>query len=878
MENCYKKENKELVGGGKDLNFRHVLISFSTILLIIFITPNFTSAETIDAEGNDDVESTLQSIDIANTSEVLNTVIDDSNEDRSNVTEDEKEDVTEESEQNNSIDLETENTVNETDNNETDTNETGVNESKIDEQDDFTDRKDEETEKQENELKPALQSLNDTKDESEESENSSNHFKLRDRDDKIIEIKHQLMKVGFGTHWKNPTNYFGTDTEKVVREFQEYYQITPSGEMDAEFFSKLEEVLSSHYQKGNRSEDILQFKRNLMRVGFGLHWNNPTNYYGPDTEKVVREFQESNKLAINGIGDIITLQTLEKLLQEIEQNGFSKGMRSIDIQRLKLDLVKLGFGTHWNNPTTYFGADTEKVVRKFQRYYSIQATGALDKATQGKIKEILSSPFQKGNRSEEIQKLKYDLMKVGFGTHWKNPTTYFGANTENVVREFQEANRLAVNGILDQVTLSRLKDMLENGFRRGMGSPFIQDIKKDLMKAGFGTHWKNPTTYYGADTEKVVREFQKYYSLTVDGAMNDETLEKLEEVLNGPYRKGKRSNKIQELKIDLMKVGFGLHWNNPTNYYGSDTEKVVREFQRAYKLAVNGILDEVSLKKLDDLLAQGLTPGTRSEEVRQIKYDLMKAGFGTHWKNPTTFYGSDTKKVVKQFQAYYSLYVDGELHLATLNKLNEVLNSPYQFGKRSSEIQKLKEDLMKIGFGTHWKNPTTYYGRDTEKVVKEFQKAYGLVVNGILDEVSLKVLKSEAAKVKLITIVIDAGHGGRDPGAEGNGLQEKDINLDIAKKVQKLLEEAGYKVIMTRTTDTFLELKERSSLANNSNADLFVSIHTNAGGGQGIETYWYSKGPEAQKSKILAEYIQNGMIKETKAINRGVKRYELTRK
>src|SRR5699024_10637177 len=163
-------------------------------------------------------------------------------------------------------------------------------------------------------------------------------------------------------------------------------------------------------------------------------------------------------------------------------------------------------------------------------------------------------------------------MYVGFGTHYNKPTTYYGADTEKVVREFQQANKLVVNGVMDEVTLEQLNDMLENGFGFGMRSPVIQKFKKDLMKAGFGTHWKNPTIYYGADTEKVVRAFQNYYSLTVDGVMDNKSLTKLDEVLFSPYQKGKRSEEIQRLKQDLLKVRFGPHSNNPTTYYGADTE------------------------------------------------------------------------------------------------------------------------------------------------------------------------------------------------------------------------------------------------------------------------------------------------------------------
>lgn len=120
-------------------------------------------------------------------------------------------------------------------------------------------------------------------------------------------------------------------------------------------------------------------------------------------------------------------------------------------------------------------------------------------------------------------------------------------------------------------------------------------------------------------------------------------------------------------------------------------------------------------------------------------------------------------------------------------------------------------------------------------------------------------------------VVIDAGHGGHDPGAIGNGLYEKNLTLDIALRTQRLLEEKGFTVIMTRTEDVFVALSERANIANRANADIFVSIHINAGGGTGIETYWNSKGPEAQKSSTLATSIQNELISETGARNRGVK-------
>ena len=78
------------------------------------------------------------------------------------------------------------------------------------------------------------------------------------------------------------------------------------------------------------------------------------------------------------------------------------------------------------------------------------------------------------------------------------------------------------------------------------------------------------------------------------------------------------------------------------------------------------------------------------------------------------------------------------------------------------------------------------------------------------------------------TIVIDPGHGGKDPGAMDNGVREKDINLAVGLELHKVLTEKGYNAIMTRATDVYLKLQERTDIANNVEADLFVSVHVNA--------------------------------------------------
>ncbi|WP_037289154.1 N-acetylmuramoyl-L-alanine amidase [Saccharibacillus sacchari] len=110
-------------------------------------------------------------------------------------------------------------------------------------------------------------------------------------------------------------------------------------------------------------------------------------------------------------------------------------------------------------------------------------------------------------------------------------------------------------------------------------------------------------------------------------------------------------------------------------------------------------------------------------------------------------------------------------------------------------------------------------------------------------------------------IVIDAGHGNHDPGAVGNGIREKDINLGIALKVEAILKKnANVDIVMTRSDDTFLELKERVRVAKNVNADVFISIHNNSGSSAatGTETYY-----QRESSKSLATTLHKYILQAT---------------
>ncbi|MCR8746912.1 N-acetylmuramoyl-L-alanine amidase [Romboutsia lituseburensis] len=119
-------------------------------------------------------------------------------------------------------------------------------------------------------------------------------------------------------------------------------------------------------------------------------------------------------------------------------------------------------------------------------------------------------------------------------------------------------------------------------------------------------------------------------------------------------------------------------------------------------------------------------------------------------------------------------------------------------------------------------------------------------------------------------VFIDPGHGGSDSGAVGvNNLLEKNINLQVAKKVESLLKKQGIEVKLSRDNDVFLSLSDRTTMANNWKSDCFVSIHCNAfdGSAKGIETYSYQSSSSNLATKVHSQTLN------TKAytLNRGIK-------
>jgi len=152
-----------------------------------------------------------------------------------------------------------------------------------------------------------------------------------------------------------------------------------------------------------------------------------------------------------------------------------------------------------------------------------------------------------------------------------------------------------------------------------------------------------------------------------------------------------------------------------------------------------------------------------------------------------------------------------------------------------------------------------------------------VVEKGVLLPKIQRIQKPSEKKFKVTKIVLDPGHGGRDPGAiSRSGIREKNIVLDVARRIKTALERQGIDIIMTRNSDVFVPLEMRARIANGSNADFFISIHANASKARwtrGFEVYYLSEATDdnaraqAASENSALDYEENAVDRHSKDID-----------
>ncbi|MFC0091189.1 peptidoglycan-binding protein [Allobacillus sp. GCM10007491] len=494
-----------------------------------------------------------------------------------------------------------------------------------------------------------------------------------DRTDVALALKQDLDALGYAS-WDSPTNFFGSQTESAVKDFQKDHDLKATGIAEQKTLKKIQEEMERPVQSGDRTPRAQELKENLVRLGFA-DWSSPTNYFGPQTESAVEEFQAYYGLTVTGTGNEQTLRKITELLGSMIQ----RGDRTDAALALKQDLVALGYAS-WDSPTNFFGSQTESAVKDFQEDNDLRVTGVVESKTLARIEKVLNQPILLGDRTPMALKLKEDLVTLGFA-NWDSPTNYFGSQTESAVKEFQEYYGLTVDGVAGEQTKRKLTEVLETIIKRGDRSVEALKLKQNLVTLGYAT-WNPPNNYFGSQTERAIKEYQKDFGLRATGVAEEKTIQSVREQMKKVLQKGARNKESRKLKQNLVKLGFAT-WKSPNNYFGPQTESAVEEFQEYYNIFKDGMAGPKTLLKINKVLSDSVKKGVRSEKALEIKKMLAYLRYAD-WNNPTNYFGTESERALKKFQEDNRLPISGiaepntvEL-LIKLYELKSVKNKEYE--------------------------------------------------------------------------------------------------------------------------------------------------------------------------------------------------------
>ena len=285
----------------------------------------------------------------------------------------------------------------------------------------------------------------------------------------------------------------------------------------------------------------------------------------------------------------------------------------------------------------------------------------------------------------------------------------------------------------------------------------------------------------------------------------------------------------------------------------------------AYQMPLEAIveLDDIYIpaKYFFDILKKTILPGinfdTQKEllEIDVIRFNITDIRIdvksnGTIIRMPTkkTFFEGNISSFINKHGWYYLTIAGGVIDTVSINA---AVPRGVVRQIESDQIGKTAQVAFKLG--TNVISHDLSQSRDPNEIIINLRTPLGKLNDHIQDV---------KARWLLDTVVLDAGHGGKDPGAVGKyGTKEKDVVLDITKRAGRLLEKSGIKVVYTRDEDVFVPLLDRTKIANDVNGKLFVSIHTNANKNrkvQGFETFLLRPGKSEDAIEVASR--ENSVI------------------
>ena len=492
--------------------------------------------------------------------------------------------------------------------------------------------------------------------------------------------------------------------------------------------------------------------------------------------------------------------------------------------------------------------------------------------------------LQLGDKGDNVKYLQYGLHILCCSPNGFDGE--FGNGTLTAVKKFQSKYGLVSDGIVGDVTWNTLKNE-------------IATIQAQLNKKGCSVGTVDGIA--GPATYNAVISFQNKNGLTADGQVGTATWDILFDTVSG----GTTYTRILKVTSPLMQGddvkavqnklnSLGYNCGTADGYYGNATKSAVISFQSAKGLTADG---EVGLATWNALFSSSsnstgssytrllklTSPLMYGEDIKAVQNKLNSLGYNCGTADG--YYGNATKNAVISFQSAKGIDTDGVVGPTTWKLLfnsssngsdySRILKvtSPLMYG---DDVKAVQNKLNSLGYNCG--TADGYYGNATKSAVISFQSAKGLTADGEVGPATWNALfnsYSSSGSGTLpggsIKVFIDAGHGGTDPGAVGNGLKEKDIVLSIATKLGALLNGRGISIKYSRTTDTYLSLEERARLANAWGADLFVSIHANSATSSVRGTECYTHPTANTATKTLSGNISRAIASKFGISNRGHK-------
>lgn len=598
-------------------------------------------------------------------------------------------------------------------------------------------------------------------------------------------------------------------------------------------------------------------------------------YYTPDVELVTT----------NNIGGIT--ESFPGTALQVGSSGASVKRMQDFLNRIRVNYPLI---PRIENPNGVFGTETQQAVRTFQSLFNLTVDGIIGRATWNRISELFTGITKLGE-------LQSEGIRYTIGQNPPNVVLSQGARGENV---------------------------LELQFILNMLAEYYDSIPTVIQDGIFDARTKNS-----------VVEFQRTFGLSADGVVGPATWNKLYAVYRGiennvsvppiterpplqipaypgsPLTIGSSGQNVHIMQ-EALNVIHTIHPNVPLidvdGNFGPATQNAVKAFQRSVGLAPDGIIGPTTWGKIAEqyqiaintpstpppeldyffvtvmpndtlwLLAQKF--GTTVDAIRQLNNltnDVLNVGQVLKIPNPS---GGGT-----QPPTYVThTVVSGDTLWLLAQRFGTTVDAIMSLNNLTSTVLNIGQVLR---IPTTGETPTyithTVQSGDTLWLLAQ---RFGTTVDAIM---SLNNLTSTALNIGQVlriptsgdgggttprrTIIIDAGHGGSDPGAVFEGRQEKDDNLRLALEVQRLLQAQGQNVVMTRSTDVFVPLEERSAISNRNNADLFVSLHRNASTNlsyNGLDNFIYTNAPQttAQKAQNVVDEVASVGVQSNRGVSR----------